>query len=318
MLYQSRIFTSQFKQEVVNLYKTDALVMDKYNLVKYIKCVYPQLHIESYTLVDIGQNNDVLIVNGSLVFRFPKYKKGIEQLRKETKILKYIRDFISIQIPNPTYNSLEKLEVGEVFTGYELIQGVPLWKDNIIEIKNNETLKSLAMKLVQFLIELHAIPKDCISSSFELDYNHPIEEMSKLYQEIKSNLFPFIKKESQKEITQSFNTFLESDAVNNLDVTLIHGDFGASNIIWLPESKEISGIIDFGNVRLGDPAYDFAGILSSYGEDFFNMCIQLYPNGQSICERVKFYKSTFALQEALHGFLHKDKQAFDEGIKEYR
>lgn len=289
-----------------------------YNFIEYIKFVYPQLQIESYTPIDIGQNNDVLIINGSLVFRFPKYQKGIEQLRKETEILKYIRDFISIQIPNPIYSSFEKLEVGKVFTGYELIKGVSLWKDSIIGIQNNELLKSLSMQLVQFLLELHTIPKDYISNLSELDYKHPIEEVSKLYKEIKSNLFTFIRKEAQKEITQSFSTFLESNSVRNLDMTLIHGDFGASNIIWLPETKEISGIIDFGNTRLGDPAYDFVGILSSYGEDFFNMCIKLYPGGKSICERVKFYKSTFALQEALHGFLHKDKQAFDEGIKEYK
>lgn len=69
----------------------------------------------------------------------------------------------------------------------------------------------------------------------------------------------------------------------------------------------ISGIIDFGGSGLGDPAYDFAGILSSYGEEFFEMCINLYPNGNEISERVKFYKSTFALQEALHGIENDDR-----------
>ncbi|WP_081797038.1 phosphotransferase family protein [Bacillus ndiopicus] len=318
MSHQNRTFSSKFKSELVNLYKSDKSTSNKQNLIEYIKFLYPQLQIESYTPNDIGQNNDVFIINDSLVFRFPKYKKGIEQLIKETEILKYIRDFISVQIPNPIYSSLENLEIGKVFTGYELIKGVPFWKEHITGIESKELLKSLSTQLVQFLIELHTIPKDRISDSLKLAYKHPFEEMSKLYQEIEGNLFPFIRKEAQMEITQSFKAFLESDSVRNLDVTLIHGDFGAANIIWLPESREISGVIDFGNARLGDPAYDFAGILSSYGEDFFNMCIQLYPNGEAIAERVRFYKSTFALQEALHGFLHNDKQAFDEGIKEYK
>lgn len=300
-------YSREDKQELVN----------QYNLINNIKFFYPQLSIETCMPNDIGQNNDVLIVNGSLVFRFPKYKKGIEQLRRETAVLKYIREFISIQIPNPIYSSLENFEVGKVFTGYELIEGVPLWHEKMVEIQNKELLKSLSMKLVKFLLELHTLPKDYIRDSLKLEDQHPVEEMSKLYQEIERHLFRFVRKDAQKKISQAFHNFLESDSVRNLDVTLIHGDFGASNILWLPESKEISGIIDFGNARLGDPAYDFAGILSSYGEDFFNMCIQLYPNGQSICERVSFYKSTFALQEALHGYLHNDKEAFDEGIKEY-
>nr|WP_230874932.1 phosphotransferase [Lysinibacillus cavernae] len=88
--------------------------------------------------------------------------------------------------------------------------------------------------------------------------------------------------------------------------------------MWNPVISMISGILDFGGSGLGDPAYDFAGILSSYGEDFFDRCINLYPNGEEISERVKFYKSTFALQEALYGIENADRQAFEDGIKEYR
>ena len=81
---------------------------------------------------------------------------------------------------------------------------------------------------------------------------------------------------------------------------------------------KISGIIDFGSSGLGDPAYDFAGILSSYGEDFFSRVISLYPNGEEISKLVKFYKSTFALQEALHGIENNDRKAFENGVKDYK
>ncbi|MGE7916799.1 aminoglycoside phosphotransferase family protein [Lysinibacillus xylanilyticus] len=152
----------------------------------------------------------------------------------------------------------------------------------------------------------------------KLKVRNPSEEMYNLYDKIQNTLFPFIRKDAQKEISQSFESFLKGKAFSNLEITLIHGDFGASNILWNPETSMISGIIDFGGSGLGDPAYDFAGILSSYGEDFFDMCMDLYPNGNEIAERVKFYKSTFALQEALHGIENDDRQAFESGIKDYR
>ncbi len=41
------------------------------------KAIYPNISIENFYLNEIGQNNDVLIVNHSLVFRFSKYKNGI-------------------------------------------------------------------------------------------------------------------------------------------------------------------------------------------------------------------------------------------------
>lgn len=51
----------------------------------------------------------------------------------------------------------------------------------------------------------------------------------------------------------------------------------------------------------------------------FSICALTYiPTEIEIFERVKFYKSTFALHEALHGFENNDRQAFENGIKDYR
>lgn len=71
------------------------------NYMKNVKSIYPNISIENFYLNEMGQNNDVLIVNHSLVFRFPKYKNGIIQLKRETEILQYIKDIISTPIPNP-------------------------------------------------------------------------------------------------------------------------------------------------------------------------------------------------------------------------
>lgn len=290
----------------------------KNSFIEHIQKVYPNLPIEQFYLNEIGQNNDVFIVNESLVFRFPKYKNGILQLKRETEILNYIKDIISTPIPNPIYHSFEGLEPGKVFTGYNLIAGVPLWKESLKGIKNYELVKGVAKQFVSFLIELHAISEEKVSRDLKLKVRNPRIEMYNLYDRIQKKLFPYFGKDAQEEITYTFETFLKGEAFSKVDITLIHGDFGASNILWNPETSRISGIIDFGGSGLGDLAYDFAGILSSYGRDFFDMCISLYPNGDQLSERVKFYKRTFPLQEALHGIENDDKEAFESGIKDFR
>jgi aminoglycoside 2''-phosphotransferase len=286
--------------------------MEKY--IERIKQVYPSLSIRDCQPNEIGQNNDVIIVNESIVFRFPKYQKGIDSLKKETDILEAIKNNVSIPIPNPIYQFFEKWEVGKVFVGYELIKGSPLWKARFASIDNDEVLNRLALQLVNFLVEIHSIPK----SKLSLNENNPREQMVNLYQKIQNKLYPFMGVEAQRQISLSFETFLHSEICLNLNTTLIHGDFGATNILWEPHTKKITGIIDFGGSGIGDPAYDFAGILSSYGEDFYNKCLKLYPNGTEIAERVSFYRSTFALQEALHGVENDDVVAFENGIKAYR
>jgi aminoglycoside 2''-phosphotransferase len=286
--------------------------MEKF--IERIKQVYPSLTIMDCQLNEIGQNNDVLIVNESMVFRFPKYEKGIDSLKKETVILEAIKNKVSLPVPNPIYQSFEKWEAGKVFVGYELIQGSPLWKTSFASIRNEEILNRLATQLVTFLIEIHSISK----KTLPLEETNPREEMLNLYQRIQNKLYPFMREESQQQISYSFETFLSSKTILNLNTTLVHGDFGATNILWDPTTYTISGIIDFGGSNIGDPAYDFAGILSSYGEDFFNRCLNLYPNGTEIAERVRFYRGTFALQEALHGVENDDIEAFENGIKTYR
>ncbi|MGE6259684.1 phosphotransferase family protein [Heyndrickxia sporothermodurans] len=290
-------------------------MLSKY--IERINQVYPYLPIKDYHTNDIGQNNYVIVVNHSFVFRFPKYNKGIERLKEEAAILDIVGDFVSISIPKIKYQSFEEPEVGEVFIGYALIEGVPFWGKSLYKIKDKKLKMDLAQQLVTFLLELHSISHKDLAG-IALKDNDPYLEMYQLYRKIKEKLFPFIRTEAQKAISFSFEQFLSNNTDSNKKTTLIHGDFGSSNILWDPNINKITGIIDFGGARLGDPAYDFAGILSSFGKDFFNMCISIYPNGTEISERVKFYKSTFALQEALHGIENDDRQAFEDGIKNFR
>ncbi|MQR94416.1 phosphotransferase family protein [Fictibacillus phosphorivorans] len=283
--------------------------------IKRIKEVYPKLIIENFKANDIGQNNDVIIINNSLVFRFPKYEKGIVRLKEEVQILDHIRDIISIPIPYPEYESFELNEPGKVFTGYRLIDGDPFWNEHLMKMNHVDSMK-LAKQLVTFLIEIHSVSKKTLVTSLNIIDNNPYDDMNELFHRIQNKLFHFINEESQKEITSSFEAFLTHK--EPIKTTFIHGDFGASNILWDPKRCVITGIIDFGGSGIGDPAYDFAGILSSYGLDFYNKCIALYPNGSEIAKRVTFYKCTFALQEALHGLINNDNAAFENGIKEYR
>jgi len=90
-----------------------------------------------------------------------------------------------------------------------------------------------------------------------------------------------------------------------------------TNILYDGEKKRISGIIDFGGAGIGDPAYDFAGLLSSYGSHFLEGFSSLYPNFNQAMDRMNFYRSTFALQEALFGLRNNDRKAFEQGIKDY-
>ncbi|WRP05551.1 aminoglycoside phosphotransferase family protein [Rossellomorea aquimaris] len=279
-----------------------------------IREMYPELTIDHSEVIDLGQNNDVLIVNDTLVFRFPKYVEGIKKLIKETKVLEQIKGKLSLSTPYPQYRSMEPNEVGKVFTGYTRIEGTPLWSDMMKNIHNEERIAS---QLVQFLRELHSQPVDSlgIEKKSSEDVRNSIVD---LYGEFKDKLFPYMNETSKAEIDHNFGSFLSNKELLSFNTVLTHGDFGASNILWGSKREEVTGIIDFGETEIGDPAYDFAGLLASYGQPFVKRCLSMYPDGEKIFERMTFYQSTFALQEALHGIEKDDREAFERGLRGYR
>jgi aminoglycoside 2''-phosphotransferase len=281
-----------------------------------IRAAYPSLEITSGELNTKGQNNDVLIINNNLIFRFPKYLQVIDQLKMETAILAGIKEYITLDVPVPKYINLEEMAVGEAFVGYPLIQGEPLWRDTYQTIRDERIVEVLATQLACFLKELHNIPYH-EALAIDLPVSDTYEECVDIYTRIRNKLFTYMRLDARAWAADHFETFFSKTSNFEYEPVLKHGDFGPSNILYDKEAQAIVGIIDFSGSGIGDPAYDFAGLLSGYGESFVRRCIKTYPEVESFLDRSIFYQGTFALLEALFGIENEDEEAFRDGIEKY-
>ena len=57
---------------------------------------------------------------------------------------------------------------------------------------------------------------------------------------------------------------------------LTHHDFGPDHLLVQPETLTVSGVIDFGDVVVGDPAIDFVGLMVMGNEDFMMRVAEAY------------------------------------------
>jgi len=283
-------------------------------LLQRICSEYPDLQIVSVEFNDDSQNNDVLVVNGEFVFRFPKYADALKRLKLETAILTGIQGRVSLPVPVPTFVNIEERIVGEAFMGYRKLAGEPLWRRTFQAIDDSETLRRVANQLGRFLKELHSIP--AASVGCELPVLDTDAQCADLYARIREKLFVYMRPDACEWTERHFEAFLNEK--HPFDLVLKHGDFGTSNILFDRQQRMICGVIDFGSSGLGDPAYDLAGLLSSYGEAFVRRCWKVYPEIESFMDRVRFYQETFALVEALFGIENGDQAAFESGIEKYR
>ncbi len=277
---------------------------------------YPDLQISSAAFNDQGQYNDVLIVNAELIFRFPKYAHGLPSLQLESAILNGIQGHVPLDTPRPEFINLKEQAVGEAFMGYRMIPGEPLWRDTLQAIDDAATLDALAEQLAGFLRALHSVPFD-EAIACELPVSDTRHKCLDIYIRMRDKLFPHMRPDARQWASDHFETFIDDGGNFDYQPVLKHGDFGTGNIVFDRQTQTIKGIIDFGGSRLGDPAYDLAGMLSGYGEAFVRRCFKTYPEIKSFLDRVHFYQGTFALLEALFGIENDDRQTYESGIRAY-
>jgi aminoglycoside 2''-phosphotransferase len=91
---------------------------------------------------------------------------------------------------------------------------------------------------------------------------------------------------------------------------LIHGDLAQYHILVRDETLELTGILDFGTAGLGDPAGDFAVVISMYGERFLQRLARTDPAVAEALDRARFWAGTMELQWALAGLRSGDRSWF--------
>ena len=74
---------------------------------------------------------------------------------------------------------------------------------------------------------------------------------------------------------------MDDDRYFQFETVLIHGDFSSEHVLLDLAEKKVTGIIDFGDAAIGDPAYDLWESLLPY----YN-----YDGDETFAERCRFYK----------------------------
>ena len=98
---------------------------------------------------------------------------------------------------------------------------------------------------------------------------------------------------------------------------MIHNNLIPENILYDAQTQHISGILDFRQAGLGDPASDIASLLVLYGEDFVRRCARVYPALETLLERARFYTLASVLQKALFYRAKQDMEAFHSLMATY-
>lgn len=262
---------------------------------KRIRELFPELAIQTISINDEGLLNDVVVVNGELVFRFAKTGFGFTDPLAEANVLRFLRKYITLRIPEPFYESHELL-------AYPLIPGQTLRRDQLMRMPESDQ-QAIADRLAEFFKQLHGIPlSDAIAHDIPMaDALMKYEGWVKVFQRIQEKVFPLLLPHLREWVMEHFESHLADKGNFEYELRMVDTDVPPYHILFDNKQNRLKGIIDFGCAGLGDPAIDLGIIIYNYGETFLERFYHVYPEAESYIKRARFYAGAHEVRWLLTG-----------------
>ena len=278
------------------------------NIKQIIKHEFPLFDISMIKKIGEGDNSKAFLINQNYIFRFPKRKEVKQNLKKEIAVLPRIRHQFNLEIPKFDFVSKDIN-----FVGYKIINGEFI-TFKIYNSLPTEFQLQIQKSLSEFLSQLHSINlsmlKDC-----ELETMNLKAEYSDNFENVQKLIFPNITRQNSELIEQLFAAYLNNHKNFEYKPTLIHNDFSTDHILIDISSKKITGIIDFGDIAIGDPDYDFMYLVDTFGANFIERMIRFYQqtNHKIVLEKLFLFSLANKLQIIVGSINDTDENAIKEG-----
>jgi aminoglycoside 2''-phosphotransferase len=279
---------------------------------------FPTVLITTLEYLSEGWESVACQVNGHLVFLFPKRDIAEHYLRTEIRLLSELAPHLPLPIPSFDYVADPPGQhVLFAFAGYELVPGTSSmnWPDEVMQA---DWWKP---PVGAFLTALHSFP---VSRARELGVR-PInqtakltgkaaapanwhETMSDFYELTRQHAFPLLSGELQRQLARRFERFLAEERHFAFEPVLVHADLWQDHILLNMQEQQVSGIIDFGDAGIGDPAMDVWPSLLPYYSGKVDETFQT---------RHVFYRQLFPpLNALIFGQIYDDRELVEAGCQE--
>jgi aminoglycoside phosphotransferase (APT) family kinase protein len=215
---------------------------------------FPQFRDSSIEVLGVGFDNVAFLVSDA-VFRIPRRKMGAELIEREVRCLPLLSGSLPLPVPMPEWIGRPAGGFPYPFAGYRHLPGVTACAVDL----SNQDREANAPALGRFLAALHSIP---VSEEVR-DWAPPDDirraDLAKrlpmalaCLQRI-SHLVPSA---GIRSLGEKFERLAQAEPFVGPTVW-VHGDLYGRHLLF-DESKGLRGVIDWGDVHLGDPALDLS------------------------------------------------------------
>ena len=258
-----------------------------------ITATFPRFHGMQVELLGEGWDLQVFEVDAGWLFRFPKREKCVTKLSMECRLLPGLADWMSLPIPRHKYCAKLYESLDRPFAGYKKLPGIAG------DVSKTVDQHRVARQLGLFLTRLH---------------DYPVDKAREAGVPERSDLVAYWRNKSLQQLNgivdlnvdrSNLLRYLENDVPLSFEgePRLVHNDLWAEHIIVDPLSGSVSGIIDWGDAVISDPAVDFAGLYTWYGEEWLEQVLAYYSGtpDTEIISRSRYLATCLAIHNITLG-----------------
>jgi len=257
--------------------------------------LFPQLRAQAVLAIEDGWDSLVLDVDGEWIVRIPRREPVREILELEVRLLPELAPALPVPIPR-----FEHVAEGVRAIAYRKLEGEPV----------DVSRPSLGAQLGSFLSALHAFP---VKRAHELGVTGHDRGWRGRYDAFARGLLERVGGmlgDDRPRAEEMLADYLDDPANFSFEPRLIHADLGPEHN--LAHAGELSGVIDWSDTVIGDPALDFAWALNRTPRAFGEAALGAYgSNDPSLRDRALFFHR-LAPWYHLHYGIYFDKPEYVE------
>jgi aminoglycoside phosphotransferase (APT) family kinase protein len=257
----------------------------------------PDYRVDSVVQIGEGLDNLAYEVNGELIVRFSKEPDPARRtalLNHEARLLTAVADVSPLPVPEPVFTAVE-----HGCLAYFKLPGVPLL--DVPRRQRSEHGTSIAATLGDLLTALHAVPVDRWTGLVDPD-DHPLAQ----WRREAAQTYPTIAEQLPAVHRRSVQLFLDAPPPHNGYVpTFSHNDLGIEHVLIDPVGWTVTGIIDWSDAAIVDPAHDFGLVYRDLGPAALRAAIRRYQldvnDVGALSERAAFYARCSVFEDLAYG-----------------
>ncbi len=275
--------------------------------------VAPEMEGSAIVWLGEGMDSVAVLVGGAFVFRFSKHVDAANGLRREMALLPRLAPKLSLGIPRFDHvgkHSGTKLP----FVGYPLIRGEPLHRP-LSDGLSGPRREVLFEDFASFLDVVHAFPvEEAVRCGITPGGDR--DDHLEIFRDARSLVFPHLEDAVRRHVESQLEAFLEDDANFAFAPTLLHADLWPEHVLVSRDAGRLAGVIDFGDVSIGDPDHDLAFLARRLGPDFIAGLLHHVPHDDParLTGKLRAFSLLNAIDDVLIGFDRGDRHLIDSAL----